>query len=86
MDYEFRRLCFSNAILMQANKFLDGALLKHKFCSSGDTCAPDAAASCCLLLHADASHCVSVSCLGLAVLRAPSLYGNVDTSSASKRR
>jgi hypothetical protein len=28
MDYEFRRLCFSNEILMQPNKFLDGALLK----------------------------------------------------------
>jgi hypothetical protein len=36
MDYEFRRLCFSNEILMQPNKFLDGALLK-KFCSGGDT-------------------------------------------------
>eukprot|EP01047_Picozoa_sp_COSAG01_P061111 COSAG01_NODE_7585_length_3138_cov_2.978611_4_plen_235_part_00 len=31
-----RRLCFSNEILMQPNKFLDGALLK-KFCSGGDT-------------------------------------------------
>eukprot|EP01047_Picozoa_sp_COSAG01_P038482 COSAG01_NODE_3125_length_6546_cov_6.634869_4_plen_110_part_00 len=36
MDYEFRRLCFSNEILTQPNKFLDGALLKT-FCSGGDT-------------------------------------------------
>lgn len=36
MDNKFRRLCFSNEILMQANKFLDGALLK-RFCSGGDT-------------------------------------------------